>query len=504
VALHCAELFTGWGNPHQWALILIAGGFGILSAAAFLSTRQVADRIALGCLFLFSISFVHFGYQHVGSPWSAEITWHHLGIPLALVVLLQDYRFLLLDAFIRFLMNSALAVAYVVVLLLLNQKLRLWNAISSNTFYLGLALVAFCLSLILFAHVRNNVQRWIGRVLFRRQSLEPKIASINRLGASATTEDYLLFQAAAEVGAHLRTGQVQVVSAGASASNQPAILLGKYGASEFPWAEAQIPLRFSSGEPQLILVGARRGRQRYLSEDLDDMRLLGAAIVEQVERFRSQELQRLAARAELRALQAQINPHFFFNALNTLYGTIDRRSEEARKLVLNLAEVFRYFLGGERICIPLAEELRIIHAYLEIEKLRLGDRLETSIEVSDSALSVFIPVLSVQPLIENAVKHGVALKPGNGRVELRANVVDGELRIAVSDTGMGFDDAKLAAYDEGAGMGLDNVRRRLQLSYGVSALLKIESSESGSTVSFSIPVSNKLGSFEPAVLQSMR
>ena len=157
-------------------------------------------------------------------------------------------------------------------------------------------------------------------------------------------------------------------------------------------------------------------------------------------------------------MQAQINPHFFFNALNTLYGTIDRRSEEARKLVLNLAEVFRYFLGGERTCIPLAEELRIVHAYLEIEALRLGDRLETSIEVGDSALSVLIPVLSVQPLIENAVKHGVALKPGKGRVSMRANVTNGELHIAVSDTGLGFDHAKLADYDEGAGMGLDNVR----------------------------------------------
>ena len=111
------------------------------------------------------------------------------------------------------------------------------------------------------------------------------------------------------------------------------------------------------------------------------MRRLGSVIVESVERFRSEELKRLATQAELRALQAQINPHFLFNAFNTLYGTIDRGSFEARRLVLNLTDIFRYFLQGDRSFIPLSEELRIIKAYLEIEALRLGDRLETELDV---------------------------------------------------------------------------------------------------------------------------
>ena len=124
----------------------------------------------------------------------------------------------------------------------------------------------------------------------------------------------------------------------------------------------------------------------------------------------------MATQAELRALQAQINPHFLFDALNTLYGTIDRGSFEARRLVLNLSDIFRYFLQGNRSFISLAEELRIVKAYLEIEALRLGDRLETELDVGDSALSAMIPILSIQPLVENAVKHGVAAKPDRGRV----------------------------------------------------------------------------------------
>jgi two-component system LytT family sensor kinase len=216
------------------------------------------------------------------------------------------------------------------------------------------------------------------------------------------------------------------------------------------------------------------------------MRRLGAVIVEQVERFRAEELRRLVSQAEFRALQAQINPHFLFNALNTLYGTIDRRSQEARRMVLNLADIFRYFLQGDRVTIQLSEELKIIHAYLEIEKLRLGDRLEAEVIVNDSAQAALIPILSIQPLVENAVKHGIAAKEGPGRVSLTAEKTDQGLRIRVEDTGIGFEESGKRS-DKGAGVGLENVRRRLSLCYGAAAALEIESTSAGSTVSFFIP-----------------
>jgi two-component system, LytTR family, sensor kinase len=207
-----------------------------------------------------------------------------------------------------------------------------------------------------------------------------------------------------------------------------------------------------------------------------------------VERFRAEELRRLASQAELRALQAQINPHFLFNALNTLYGTIDRRSHDARRMVLNLADIFRYFLQGDRAFIPLSEELRIIEAYLEIEALRLGDRLKTEVIVDDAARSEMIPILSIQPLVENAVKHGVSMKQGPGRVCLRANMTEAGLRITVEDTGNGFD-VSSSEPQNGAGVGLQNVRRRLTLCYGPSADLNIRSNTNGTVVTFLIPPS---------------
>jgi len=486
ILLHLSELSGGSSAPHQLGLLLVAGGFAVLTVIAAVMRRgQRAEWFSLGCLLLFVSSFPHFGYQHFHSPWSAEIAWHHIGIPVALVVLLQDYRFLLLDTFIRFLMNSGLAAAYVAIILFVTERFHLWKLISASVFLSGLALVAVCLSLILFAHVRNRLQQWIGLAIFHRRNLEDRIRAITQLPGKTRSEDDLIAGAASEVAAYLRTSDFAVAAeAGKTARPEdPAMLIDPM--PECSWAEAQIPLRFSSGEVRYLLTGARRGRQRYLSEDLEDMRRLGAVIVEQVERFRSEELRRLATQAELRALQAQINPHFLFNAFNTLYGTIDRGSHEARRLVLNLTEIFRYFLQNDRSLIPLSEELRIIKAYLEIEALRLGDRLTTDLDVSESALAVLIPVLSVQPLVENAVKHGVATKAGPGRVLVHAHTQQGVLHVSIEDRGMGT--AGPAPAHDGFGVGLANVRRRLNLSYGPEASLHVSYGPQGSVVTLAIP-----------------
>ena len=118
----------------------------------------------------------------------------------------------------------------------------------------------------------------------------------------------------------------------------------------------------------------------------------------------------------MKALHAQINPHFLFNSLNALYGTIPRTAEGARRTVLNLADVFRYFLQTGGTTIPLSEELRIVKAYLEIEQLRLGDRLQVNLDIDPAALSVLVPPLCIQPLVENGIRHGVAAKPGPGAI----------------------------------------------------------------------------------------
>jgi two-component system, LytTR family, sensor kinase len=131
--------------------------------------------------------------------------------------------------------------------------------------------------------------------------------------------------------------------------------------------------------------------------------------------------------------------------------------------------------------------MQIVRAYLEIEALRLGDKLETEIMVDPAAEHSLIPVLSIQPLVENAVKHGVAIRSTPGKVRLRAIATGLGIRVEVSDDGAGFLAADLPKTPGGGGVGLDNVRQRLKLCFGESADLRIESTGEGSTVSFLIP-----------------
>lgn len=194
-------------------------------------------------------------------------------------------------------------------------------------------------------------------------------------------------------------------------------------------------------------------------------------------------MQHLVSQAELKSLQAQINPHFLFNSLNTLYGTIDRSNSQARRLVLNLADVFRYLLRAERTFIEVAEEVKIVRAYLEIEKLRLGPKLQTEVEIDDSAQHAVIPLLSVQPLVENAVKHGVACRIGTGFVRLRIKADADAVSVEISNSG----ECDPLTLSSATGIGLTNVRRRLALCYGSETRLAVRAADGITTIGFVLP-----------------
>jgi two-component system sensor histidine kinase LytS len=247
--------------------------------------------------------------------------------------------------------------------------------------------------------------------------------------------------------------------------------------------EAGLGVKVGGGEIRVMRFGRRVGGRRYLSEDLQALRVAGERIREELELLREAGMQRLVAQAELRALQAQIHPHFLFNAFNTLYGIIPKEASGARRTVLNLADIFRYFLETDRTFVSVEDEVRIVRAYLEIEALRLGGKLLTELDVDPAVMGARIPLLSLEPLVENAVKHGVAARTEGGTVRIRV-WRDGELlRVAVADTGCGFGEKAV----KGGGVGLDNVRQRLRLCYGPEADLVIASSAAGATVSFAVP-----------------
>jgi two-component system LytT family sensor kinase len=507
IGIHFWELLHPGLDYQRRALLLITIGFAILtgiSVAAVALQQHDTDRRAKAsrifgamCAALIAMSFVHLGSNQPLHAWSSELLLHHAGIPLALFVLLGDYRFVLLDAFVRFLANVLLAALLTFAVIRITfQWISIDQRVSGNPLYSALLLVGVCLLLIAFALLRSQIQQWLTRVVFRRPDLNKALHEMQSRSVLFTDESSFLDWAAGELARFMHTERVEIVPEArcrhllrgpdllfpVPASDLPALRQSP----EFAWVEAVVPLRLAHGDVRYLLLGRRHGGRRYLSEDLQSLSRLTTMILEQVERFRSLEMQRLVSQAELRALQSQINPHFLFNALNTLYGIIPRDATGARKTVLNLAEIFRYFLQSERSFIPLSEELEIVKAYLEIERLRLGPRLEVQIDVDAAALPVLIPILSIQPLVENAIKHGLSAKPGPGLLVLRATISNDELSIIVEDDGLGLQAA--ASNNPGAGVGLANVKRRLQLCFGPDADILIDSGPEGTKVQFAIPL----------------
>jgi two-component system, LytTR family, sensor kinase len=480
ILLHIADLATGRPSLHFAALLLVTIGFAVLTAISVLFELRRKNRAATSrlvgamVLFLFAISFTHFGAEHGHQVWSKEIALHHAGIPLALFVLLQNYRFLLLDAFLRFVVNATLAAAAVLASIRIVESVD-HGALRVHPFDAGLLFAGGCLLLTLFVYLRNRIQSWLTSVVFLRSNVEDALEQLLKLVRAAQDESVYLRPAAEVIAGFVRTARFELTERALRDGDLPA------------WVHAVVPLRFSRGDTRYLLLGPREGGRRYLSEDFAALMRLGVAVVEHVEQLRGIQMQGLVSQAELKALQAQINPHFFFNALNTLYGTIDRGNAEARKLVLNLSDVFRYLLRSDRTLIEIEEELRIVRAYLEIEQLRLGAKLRTEINVDAAALRAMIPLLSVQPLVENAVKHGVAPRTGTGFVRLDITAQPDMLSVTVSNSGECDSSALTAARADG-GIGLANVRRRLELHYGEESSFLAEVEDGVTTVGFLLPI----------------
>jgi hypothetical protein len=202
----------------------------------------------------------------------------------------------------------------------------------------------------------------------------------------------------------------------------------------------------------------------------------------QVQEKEQQEerLTALATEAELKALKAQINPHFLFNTLNTIAELIHTDSERAEETVERLAEMFRYVLNGsERGLVPLGEELAFLDDYLQIERVRFGDRLRVTREIAPEALEVPVPSLLLQPLVENTVRHG---QGADGSIDLGIKIQTETDRvvIAIGDQGRGM--SAHPRIGEGPGHGLYNVDQRLRKTYGKEHNLEISSNQPRGTL----------------------
>jgi two-component system LytT family sensor kinase len=215
---------------------------------------------------------------------------------------------------------------------------------------------------------------------------------------------------------------------------------------------------------------------------------LSQLISTQLEISKVGKLKELAAKAEIKALQAQINPHFLFNALNTIISFLRTNPDEARELIVNLSTYLRYNIEETSTLVDISKELQQVKAYVEIEKARFGDKLNVSYDI-DEDIQIKIPSLIIQPIVENSIKHGILKGSGYGNVKIEIKRNNSEdIKVTIEDDGIGIPQAVIDSIHAGTvrenKIGMSNVHSRLHHIYGAG--LNIERLPIGTKISFII------------------
>ncbi|HYG62905.1 MAG TPA: histidine kinase [Thermoanaerobaculia bacterium] len=217
---------------------------------------------------------------------------------------------------------------------------------------------------------------------------------------------------------------------------------------------------FYSYAALVAILSALDSHRRYVEEERAAARLA----------VRASELEASLAQSRLETLRMQLNPHFLFNTLNaTSVLALKGERDKVAAMLTRLSDLLRAVLESSAQVVPLADELALLERYLEIERVRFGDRLTVVVEADPAVLEAEVPGLVLQPLAENAVRHGISRQPGPGRLEVRAKAGGGRMVIEVRDSGPGFGGAEGGA----RGLGLANTRERLAQLYGGAAVLEL-------------------------------
>jgi signal transduction histidine kinase len=472
---------------------------GLMVPLLALTWRQSRGRrsIWVGALAIFAISGIHMSQSHLEDySWGVELLGHHASVPLAFAILFYDYRFALADTFLK---RALALIAIVAVALLAFAGLaipameELGGASSPGA--LALLVVLSVGIALVYPLLGRMIATFVDRVVLGRSDYAAIRAEIAAIASRLEQPASILDEVCPRIARALSSRDVSWIEVDGDATGSrmggedPESILAIGAASELA-AKVLIP---TTEPPRYsILVGSLTEGRRILSDDkellttvallvarrIDSVRLIQERVAQGA---REQELSRLTAEAELRALRAQINPHFLFNTLNTIGYLIRTAPEKATSTLMDLTGLMRSVLASSGTTVTLAEEIRLVEAYLEIEKARFEERLHTSIHVAPELGEIRIPALLLQPLVENAIKHGIAPLRRGGEVVIEAEERNGMVRISVRDSGCGATATEIERNRRGR-VGLDNVARRLRATYGDAASLVIESVPGEGTV----------------------
>ncbi|MGH9942667.1 MAG: histidine kinase [Pyrinomonadaceae bacterium] len=561
-ALHFRAALWDQSGPSDTALRVLTVGYVGLIAALFVSTRRQPGwkrAVWASALAVFAVSALHLS-QHTsvgGESWSVELLGHHASIPLALAILYQDYRFAFADIFLK----RALAL-----LMLVTAAFGLYVGAAAPLLALradngqvdpravGALLGLWIVTALLYPWLRRAAVWLVDAIVLGRADYDELRATLGRAigdceqpgaildevchtlapaltarevfwtsddpleGGAAEGEPAEVFKP--ELATAARRTPPEVLTRAALAAGMAAHASSPSGQDEIVLLPERSPVSAAdvlipTTEPPYfrLVIGEMAGGRRLMS---DDLKMLEAVAVMTARRLdalrvaherceqglREQEISKLATEAQLRALRAQVNPHFLFNALTTIGYLIKVAPDRALATLLKLTDLLRRVLRSTGEFVTLGEELKLIASYLDIERERFEERLRVRVDVPDELLSLRLPSLLVQPLVENAIKHGITqsrlggevaitarLEPARGAAAEESGTGQGEvLCVTVSDTGVGASEIELVR-GRRRGVGLNNIEERLRCYGGQLASVDIVSAAGkGTTVELRLPV----------------
>jgi signal transduction histidine kinase len=542
-------------GPSNAALRALTVGYVALIVALFAATRRQPGwerAVWASALAVFAVSALHLSRHNYGGPeaWSFELLGHHASLPLALAILYEDYRFAFADIFLK----RALALVLLVALSLSLYVFVASPLLAANgargpvdpravSVLLGL----WVITALLYPSLRRAAVWFVDAVVLRRADYGELRASLSRRLGEVESPDEVLAEVSQSLAPALTTREVLWVRTdGQDAEGDPELSsaqLPEKTGTHSPASRAKETVRLAAeltsrsvaaaheegsvvlldrmpgasavvfvptAEPPYfaLVVGELVGGRRLLSDDIGMLEAVAVAAARRIDALRvtherceqvsrEQEISKLATEAQLRALRAQVNPHFLFNALTTVGYLIKTSPERALDTLLKLTDLLRRVLRSTGEFVTLGEELKLVESYLDIERERFEERLRVRLDVPPDLLGVRLPSLLVQPLVENAIKHGIAPSRHGGEVCVSARleppagrVDDGVelLCIVVRDTGVGASEIELAR-GRRRGVGLSNIEERLRCHCGPAASLKVESTPgAGATVELRVPV----------------
>ena len=535
-ALHFQQAIVREAAPSQWALRVLTIGFAALTIALLLIVRRQSGgqrAVWAPALAVFAVSALHLSH-HEGRDysWWVEVIGHHASLPLAVAILYEDYRFALADIFLKRALALVLLVALAsglylnVAAPLLERRGRVGGA---DPLPVGLLIGLWVATALVYPWLRRSIIRFVDAWLLRRVDYEAMRVEIARRIADHEAAEPMLDEVCERLRVSLTARDVKwTVDGDDNAGENSKTPTG----SLIPFINrSKTSRRLKEPEPRAVtvsaptaeapryrlLIGELSGGRRLLSDDLDFLESVALMVARRIDAVRviherclrdlhEQEMRKLATEAELRALRAQINPHFLFNALTTIGYLIQTAPDCALETLMRLTQLLRGVLRrSEGEFATLGQEIELIESYLDIERKRFEDRLRVMIDVPTALRQIRVPALLIQPLVENAIKHGISPCRAGGEVVILARLAcgdanqtlapagapastEGALQIWVRDTGVGASELELT-HGRTRGIGLQNVEQRIKRHYGDAATFDIRSASGvGTTVELSLPV----------------